>query len=102
MTNPRVEIYSSPFCPWCWKARWLLRSKGIDYVKIPIRMYLGIKLPTPTLRRMTQRTGGDTTVQQIFVDGQYLGTDDTLEDLDQAGRLDDILSGARTLSEADQ
>lgn len=95
MTTPRVEIYSSPFCPWCWKARRLLDSRSVPYVKIPIRMYLGIKLPTASFRQMVQRTGGDNTIPQIFIDGKYLGTDDTLEELDRAGRLDDVLSGAQ-------
>jgi glutaredoxin 3 len=90
---PRIELYSSPWCPWCWKSRLLLRSKGVHFAKIPIRMFLGVKLPTANLRRMVQRTGGDSTVPQIFVDGHYLGTDDTLEELDRAGRLDDILAG---------
>lgn len=90
---PRIEIYSSPWCPWCWKARGLLRAKGVDFVTIPIRMYLGVKLPTRRFREMVERTGGDSTVPQIFVDGAYLGTDDDLVDLDGAGRLDDILSG---------
>lgn len=89
----RIEVYSSPWCPWCWKARLLLRSKGFSFVKIPIRMYLVIKLPTSHLRTMIERSGGDSTVPQIFVDGHYLGTDDTLEDLDRQGRLEEILSG---------
>ncbi len=71
----------------------LLHSKGVAFTKIPIRMYLGIKLPTANLRTMTQRSGGDATIPQIFVDGRYLGTDDTLVDLDRQGRLADILSG---------
>ena len=90
---PRIEIYSSPLCPWCWLARWRLRRKGIHYNRIPIRMYMGIKLPTASFRRMVERTGGDSTVPQIFVDGQYLGTDDSLEQLDRDGRLENILKG---------
>jgi len=93
LNMPRIEIYSSPWCPWCWKARLLLRGKGVRFEKIPIRMYLGIKLPTANLRTMIERTGGDSTVPQIFIDGRYLGTDDTLEELDRKGRLEDILSG---------
>lgn len=90
---PKVEIYSSPFCPFCWSARSILRRKGIDFEIRPIRFYLGVKLPTRTYRDMIARTGGDGTIPQIFVDGRYLGTDDTLEELDREGRLDDILTG---------
>ncbi|MBT3344745.1 MAG: glutaredoxin 3 [Gemmatimonadetes bacterium] len=91
----RIEIYSSPFCPFCWQARWLLHRKGVKAVKIPIRMYLGIKLPTRNLRQMVERSGGDHTVPQIFVDGKYLGTEEHLEQLEASGQLDDILQGRR-------
>ena len=65
----------------------------VPYERMPRRMDLGSKLPPGNLRTMIARTGGDSTVPQIFVDGRYLGTDDTLEDLDRAGRLADILTG---------
>ena len=76
----------------------LLRSKGVEFTRIPIRMYLGIKLPTANLRTMIQRSGGDATIPQIFIDGHYLGTDDTLDDLDRQGRLEDILHGRAPIS----
>lgn len=92
---PRIEIYSSPLCPFCWQARWLLRRKGVEVHKIPIRMYLGVKLPTRAFREMVERSGGDTTVPQIFVDGVYLGTEEHLARLEAAGQLNGILSGQR-------
>lgn len=82
-----VEVYSSPFCPYCWRARWLLHRLGVPYRRIPIRMYLGLKLPTCAFREMVARTGGDATIPQVFVDGQYLGTDDTLFELHRQGVL---------------
>ena len=88
-----IEIYTSPWCPYCWAARRLLRRKGVHYRRIPIRMVLGIKLPTRAYRDMVARTGGDGTVPQIFVDGRYLGTDDTLRDLERRGQLDRVLQG---------
>lgn len=88
-----IEVYSSAWCPYCWAARRLLRGKGVRFRRIPIRMYFGIKLPTRAYREMVVRTGGDTTVPQIFVDGRYLGTDDTLWELEKAGRLDQALQG---------
>lgn len=92
-TMARVEIYSGPWCPYCWAVRRLLRRKGIEYRRIPIRMYFGIKLPTRAYRDMVARTGGDTTGPQIFVDGRYLGTHDTLWDLEREGRLEEALQG---------
>jgi len=61
--------------------------------KIPIRMYLGVKLPTRAYRQMVERSGGDRTVPQIFVNGQYLGTEEQLAQLEAAGQLDAILAG---------
>lgn len=90
-----VEVCSSPFCPYCWQARLLLYRKGVKIDKIPIRMYLGVKLPTRALKQMVARSGGDPTVPQIFVDGHYLGTDEDLVLLEKAGQLDDILAGRR-------
>jgi glutaredoxin 3 len=94
-----VEIYSSPWCPYCWLARWLLKRKGVAYQIRPIRFYLGIKLPTRNFRDMVERTDGDSTIPQIFVDGRYLGTDDTLQELESLGRLDDALRGGSPRAE---
>ena len=86
-----VEVYSSPLCPYCWVVRILLWKRGIAYRRIPIRMYLGLKLPTSNFREMVRRTGGDSTIPQIFVDGQYLGDDDTLLELARRGELESRL-----------
>ncbi|MBT4098431.1 MAG: glutaredoxin [Gemmatimonadetes bacterium] len=88
-----IEIYSTPLCPYCWQARWLLHRKKVAVTKIPIRMYLGVKLPTRAYRQMVERSGGDRTVPQIFVNGQYLGTEEQLAQLEAAGQLDAILAG---------
>ncbi len=37
------------------------------------------------------RTGGATTVPQIFVDGEHLGDEETLAELEQQGKLDAAL-----------
>ena len=72
-------------------------ERGIAYRKIPIRMYLGLKLPTANLREMVRRTGGDSTIPQIFVDGQYLGDDDTLLELARRGELESRLGAGTVL-----
>jgi len=56
-------------------------------------MYLGVKLPTLAYRQMVERSGGDRTVPQIFVDGQYLGTEEQLAQLEATGQIDEILAG---------
>ncbi len=89
-----VEIYLSPFCSYCWKARLILWRKGIPYRKIPIRYYFGLKLPTANFKEMLRRTGGDGSIPQIFVDGEYLGTEDALVELERRGELENRLGGS--------
>ena len=84
----KVEIYSSPFCGYCARAKRLLSSKGIDYIEYDV-------LADSALRdEMVQRAKGGTTVPQIFIDGQHVGGSDDIHALDRAGRLDPLLKGA--------
>ena len=84
----KVEIYTTPFCPYCHRAKKLLNAKGVDYEEI--------NLWTQPKRRqeMLERAEGRHTVPQVFVDGRGLGGSDDIAALDEAGRLDPILAGA--------
>lgn len=83
----KVEIYSSPFCGYCARAKRLLASKGVDYVEYDV-------LADGSLRdEMVERAGGRTTVPQIFIDGRHVGGSDDIHDLDRQGRLDPLLTG---------
>ena len=84
----RVQIYTSPMCPYCWLARLFLWRKGIAYEKKPIRMYLGFKLPTQNFREMVQHSNGDRRTPQILLDGKYFGDEDTLFELGRRGELE--------------
>ncbi len=93
--NPvHVQIYWSPMCLWCWKVKWLLSRKGVVYEQTHVWMILGWKPSTPSFREMYHRTGGEYEVPQIFVNGEHVGDDDTLFDLDRAGKLDALLGMA--------
>jgi glutaredoxin 3 len=83
----KVEIYSSPFCGYCARAKSLLSRKGVDYQDFDV-------LADPGLREeMVKRAGGRTTVPQIFIDGQHVGGCDDIHALDKAGKLDPMLAG---------
>lgn len=84
-----VEMYTTPFCPYCVRARALLERKGVAFTEIDI-----IKEPA---RRgeMVRRAGGRTSVPQIFIDGQHIGGSDDLAALDRAGELDGRLGVAK-------
>lgn len=82
---PEIEIYTTPFCPYCHRAKALLKGKGVGFHEIDVMM-------APDRRKeMRERAGGANTVPQIFVDGQHLGGSDELRELDREGHLDPLL-----------
>lgn len=84
-----VEMYTTMFCPYCARARALLQRKGVAFVDHDIA-------EEPQLRaEMIARSGGRTTVPQIFIDGQHIGGCDDLVALDRAGMLDAKLGVGR-------
>jgi glutaredoxin 3 len=81
-----VEIYTTPICSFCLAAKRLLQKKGASYAEFDVSR-------DPALREtMIRRANGRRTVPQIFIGGQHVGGCDDLYDLDQAGKLDPLLS----------
>jgi glutaredoxin 3 len=81
----QVEIYTTPLCPYCWRAKHLLQSKGVEFVEIDLWQQ-------PERRaEMVERAGGRTTVPQLFVDGRAIGGADELAALERDGKLDALL-----------
>lgn len=83
----QVEIYASPLCGFCHRAKRLLDAKGAAYDEISVMFRPARK------REMVERAGGRTSVPQIFVDGRHVGGCDELYALDRQGRLDALLKG---------
>jgi glutaredoxin 3 len=82
----RVEIYTTPTCPYCIAAKKLLTQKGAAFEEISVA-------GDPDGRRaMSARAGGRTTVPQIFIDGRHIGGCDDLYALDGEGGLDPLLA----------
>lgn len=82
----RIEIYTKFLCPYCTRARALLKQKGVDFEEYDITM------GGPRRAEMLERSNGRTTVPQIFIDGRHIGGSDDLAALDQAGGLDPLLA----------
>lgn len=82
----RVEIYTSPLCPYCWRAKRLLAQKGVAFEEIDLWAEPGRR------SEMVQRAEGRTTVPQIFIDGRGIGGSDDLHALDGRGELDLLLT----------
>jgi glutaredoxin 3 len=75
-------------CPYCYRAKDLLRAKGTDFTEIDVTMARGKR------REMIERTGGSTTVPQIFIGETHIGGCDDLYALERRGGLDALLAGA--------
>jgi glutaredoxin 3 len=83
---PVVEIYTKGFCPYCWRAKALLETKGIEFKEISVDFGGADK------QTMVQRARGRTTVPQIFIGDRHVGGCDDLMALDRAGKLDELLA----------
>jgi glutaredoxin 3 len=83
---PTVEIYTKTFCPYCWRAKLLLESKGVEYQEIAVDFGGEVK------QTMIQRASGRTTVPQIFIGEVHVGGCDDLMALERAGKLDQLLT----------
>jgi glutaredoxin 3 len=85
--SAKIEIYTSPFCGYCYRAKKLLSEKGVEFIEFDVTA------DSSKRDEMVERAGGRTTVPQIFIDGRHVGGSDELHELERAGRLDPMLAG---------
>lgn len=84
----KVEVYSSMWCPFCFRAKKLLKDKGVEFTEIDVDS-------KPAVREaMRDRADGRHTVPQIFIDDVGVGGSTELAALDRSGKLDGMLSSA--------
>jgi glutaredoxin 3 len=82
----KIEIYTTPLCGYCARAKALLQRKGATFEEIDLTV-------TPGARDiMVQRAGGLRTVPQIFIDGNHIGGSDDLQLLERNDKLDPLLA----------
>lgn len=77
----QIEIYSTDNCPWCTRAKSLLRTRGLDFEEIDISSDQARAL------EMIDRSGRRT-VPQIFIDGQPIGGFGQLSKMSLPDKLD--------------
>ncbi|MEL6476475.1 MAG: glutaredoxin 3 [Pseudomonadota bacterium] len=82
----QIDIYTTPICPFCIRAKRLLSSKGVDFNEIDV---MG---DAQRRAEMMSRANGGRTVPQIFIGDVHVGGSDDLAALEQAGRLDALLA----------
>jgi glutaredoxin 3 len=87
--DPRIVIYTKDYCPYCKAAKALLTEKGVNFTNFEIS-------DEPARREeMIQRSGGRTTVPQIFIGGFHVGGYTDLAALNTSGGLDALLRPSR-------
>ena len=83
-----VKIYSTEYCPYCVRAKALLKQRGvavIDEVRVDLH---------PVERQTMIELTGRRTVPQIFIGDRHVGGCDDLLALDQRGELQALLQAA--------
>ena len=83
-----VKMYTTAVCPYCIRAKQLLKSKGVAQIE-------EIRVDTdPQAREQMMASTGRRTVPQIFIGSQHVGGCDDLMALDAQGGLLPLLNAA--------
>lgn len=82
-----VKMYTTAVCPYCIRAKQILKSKGVDQIE-------EIRIDTqPDERMKMMEITGRRTVPQIFIGNTHVGGHDDLVALDGRGGLMPLLNG---------
>ncbi|MEY4712199.1 MAG: Glutaredoxin-3 [Pseudomonadota bacterium] len=88
MPNAPVKMYTTAVCPYCQRAKQLLKARGVEQIQ-------EIRIDTdPQARDYMMQTTGRRTVPQIFIGETHVGGCDDLIALDGRGGLLPLLQGA--------
>lgn len=82
--TPEIIIYSSQFCPFCFRAKAILQQKGVTFTELNVD-------GNPQLRQEMTQKSGRRTVPQIWIGERHIGGCDELMALQSAGKLDALL-----------
>jgi len=80
-TTAKIEIYSGDYCPYCSRAKALLKERGLAFTEYNVQT-------EPEKRdEMMKRSNGGRTIPQIFINDKHVGGCDDLVALDQQKKL---------------
>jgi glutaredoxin 3 len=82
---PPVTIYTTSICPYCARAKALLKRKNVPYTEIDVSDH-------KKREDMIVRANGRRTVPQIFIGQTHVGGCDDIYELEAEGKLDDLLA----------
>ena len=80
-----VTIYTTMTCPFCYKAKRLMKKHGVEFNEISVDL-------NSKLRAEMAEKAGKTSVPQIWFDEEHVGGCDNLHALESAGTLLDRLA----------
>ena len=83
--SAQVLIYLTDWCPYCHRAKALLTKKKATFTEVDVD-------DRPDLRSWLASASGQTSVPQIFINGQSVGGSSELDALDRQGKLDRLLA----------
>ncbi len=78
-------MYSSDYCGFCFRAKSLLGSKGVEFTEIKVD-------GDRAIRQEMMAKSGRHTVPQIWIGDTHVGGCDDLFALEHQGKLDKLLS----------
>ncbi|MCK0071132.1 MULTISPECIES: glutaredoxin 3 [Kordiimonas] len=81
-----VVIYSSSMCPYCFRAKALLKQKGVSFKEINVDLKPNVRA------EMRKKAGGVNTVPQIWIGDTHVGGCDDLYALEAKGALSTMLA----------
>ncbi|MHC5757303.1 glutaredoxin 3 [Nostoc sp.] len=82
----KVEIYTWRTCPFCIRAKSLLKNKGVEFIEY------SIDGDEAARNKMAQRANGRRSLPQIFINDDHIGGCDDIHALDSQGKLDELLT----------
>ncbi|MDF5709308.1 MAG: glutaredoxin 3 [Nostoc sp. S4] len=86
-----VEIYTWRTCPFCIRAKNLLKTKGVEFIEY------SIDGDEAARNKMAQRANGRRSLPQIFINNQHVGGCDDIHALDTQGKLDELLASSNSV-----
>ncbi|MBF2006099.1 glutaredoxin 3 [Chlorogloeopsis fritschii PCC 9212] len=87
----KVEIYTWSSCPFCIRAKSLLKKKGVEFVEYSIDGNEAAR------NKMAQRANGRRSLPQIFINDFHIGGCDDMYALDAQGKLDPLLASSNSV-----
>ena len=83
---PKIKIYTTPICPYCVRAKALLKKKGAAFDEVDVFMDADAR------QEMEDKSNGARSVPQIFIGENHVGGCDDLYALESRGQLDPLLN----------